>query len=211
MTNEKITFILEKSKSKTVLDVGCGGAFAYFDDARPEDTLIYDLIKTSKHVVGIDIDQKAIDNLFKFGFEVYQGDAQNLQNLPYTHFEVIVASDLIEHLPNLEGFFMSMRRYMDADSTLILSSHYPYSFNNFLRVITFREPNVRTDHVCSFEKANLERLCEMHGLKLIQFKLYTADDNRTTTLKVKSKLHRYIATVFPGFNYGWYAVIRRSV
>lgn len=95
-------FFLENvSKNDIVLDIGCGNG-----------ALTYDIAEKVKKVVGIDINEKYI-NFAKKKFSreniVYiVGDA--LTNLPNNHFDVIILSNVLEHIDNRIELLKSLRK-----------------------------------------------------------------------------------------------------
>ena len=87
-----------------VLDIGCGNG-----------ALTFDLAKKAKKVVGIDLNKKNIEiareKFFRENIEYIHGDA--LKNCPKEKFDVVVLSNILEHLPNRTEFLKSLKDKVD--------------------------------------------------------------------------------------------------
>jgi len=105
-------------KKKTVLDLGCGSAI-----------ISKKLIPIVDKLYGIDISKKRVkqakthvanlNNLNNFDFYVSYA-----QNLPFkdNHFDVIIASEIIEHVIDVKIFLEECKRVLKSDGLLVLST-----------------------------------------------------------------------------------------
>ena len=88
-------FINNIDEDDIVLDVGCGNGI-----------LTYEIAKKAKRVVGIDIDEKRIEfakkNFSRENIVYICGDAT--QYIPEEEFDVIVLSNVLEHIQNRVKF-----------------------------------------------------------------------------------------------------------
>jgi 2-polyprenyl-3-methyl-5-hydroxy-6-metoxy-1,4-benzoquinol methylase len=100
--------IVEKSKGKKVLELGCiNHTIQGIKGQRKLGIWLFDYLhKYASKATGIDIDVKGVKYLTKQGLDVQVGDAQKF-NLG-EKFDVIIASKLIDHLLNIEGFFFKL-------------------------------------------------------------------------------------------------------
>ena len=91
-------FVDNIDENDLVLDIGCGNG-----------ALSYDIAKKAKKVVGIDLNEKNIS----FAKERYSkeniewGDA--LKDLPDERFDVIIMSNVLEHIENRVEFLRRLR------------------------------------------------------------------------------------------------------
>lgn len=98
------------SKGARILDIGCGGgallqvlAFEGYTDTH-----------------GVDISPEAIAFGKAKGLaNVQLADAQEKQDFPDSHFDVIIAMDILEHLKNPERALLEWRRLLKKDGTLL--------------------------------------------------------------------------------------------
>ncbi len=114
-------FIVNKCKGKNVLEIGCvNHSIRGIKVQRKLGIFLLDYLhKFSKTVVGIDIDKKGLNYLHHQRYNVLFGDAQNFKI--NKKFDVIVASKLIDHLLNIDGFLKSCRESLYDNGILIIS------------------------------------------------------------------------------------------
>jgi len=93
-------FVDNVDKGDVVLDVGCGNG-----------ALSYDVAKKAKKVVGIDLNEKNIsfakERYSEENIEYICGDA--LKDLPNEKFDVIIMSNVLEHIENRVEFLERLR------------------------------------------------------------------------------------------------------
>lgn len=93
-------FVDNVSENDTVLDVGCGNG-----------ALSYDVAKKAKKVVGIDLNEKNVsfakERYSEENIEYICGDA--LKDLPNEKFDVIIMSNVLEHIENRVEFLERLR------------------------------------------------------------------------------------------------------
>lgn len=113
--------IVEHSKNKRVLEIGCvNHSISGVKEQKRLGTWLFDYLHTySKHATGIDIDKKAIDYLRKNNYDIRFGDAQNFDLKE--KYDVIIASKLIDHLLNLDGFFISCKKHLAPRGKIFIS------------------------------------------------------------------------------------------
>jgi 2-polyprenyl-3-methyl-5-hydroxy-6-metoxy-1,4-benzoquinol methylase len=122
----RIEWILSKVvNAKKVLDVGCYGEDIKFD----HPLWLHRLISSkAEYTLCIDINPEA-EKLRDYGFNVIIGDAQKMYI--EEQFDVVVASELIEHLEN-PGFFLdSVKRVLKPDEFLVITTPNIRSLHNF--------------------------------------------------------------------------------
>jgi len=93
-------FVENVSSEDTVLDIGCGNG-----------ALTFDVAQKAKKVVGIDLSKKNIqlakEKFSKENIEYIEGDA--LSNLPEAKFDVIILSNVLEHIQNRTEFLTALK------------------------------------------------------------------------------------------------------
>jgi 2-polyprenyl-3-methyl-5-hydroxy-6-metoxy-1,4-benzoquinol methylase len=94
-------FVDNVSENDTVLDIGCGNG-----------ALTYDVAGKAKKVVGIDLNEKnstiAKNRYSKENIEYIIGDA--LTDLPNGKFDVIILSNVLEHIDKRVELLMSAKK-----------------------------------------------------------------------------------------------------
>lgn len=122
--------ITKYTKNKDVLDLGCAGPF------EDKDYFLHGKIeKSAKTLIGIDINAKRVLELRKKGYNVIQGNVENFDLKK--KFDVIIASELIEHVDN-QGLFLNMvKKHLKKGGVFIVSTPNCTSISNFLEVLLF--------------------------------------------------------------------------
>jgi SAM-dependent methyltransferase len=114
----KILQELEKRKSVTVLDYGCGTAIHWH---------LQTLVKNTKSLPNVLGDK--VQGYYRYdpAYELYS-------KKPETKFDFILCSDVLEHIPNdqLDNFFEEIHTYAKPDSVIFYSISTVNSSNLFL-------------------------------------------------------------------------------
>jgi len=158
--------LVAMARGKRVLHVGC--ADWPITAERSDDLLHARLTEASPDVVGIDISERGLEELRRRGFEnVMHGDAQRLdEHFPDQHFDLIVAGETLEHLPNPGLFLESARRVLRDDGTLLITV--PNAFYLLRLIVLFlrRSEIVHRDHNYYFSIKTLNRLLATAGFRI---------------------------------------------
>lgn len=170
-------FLLEKSRKKSVLHLGCigitEGTLAEKIEAMNKGTVLHSqLRKTAKDLVGIDYDQSTVQELNKNGFEeILYGNVEELI-LPRT-FDLVLCGDLIEHLSNPGKMLERVKLLLSKNGELIITTPNAFGLVHFFKYIfgRFQEGN---DHVISFSRFTLSNLLGRHDFEV--HKVYTCYD-----------------------------------
>lgn len=175
---ERTDFILANCAGKKVLHLGCTN-YPYTEDAIKHQMLLhFDLEKAAESVYGIDFDQASIDILEVHGSgNIFRADLERLDDLDLDEtFDVIVAGEMIEHLNNPGLFLNGIKRFMNKDSRLLLTTINAYCGMRFviygLRGKRGSTEPVHPDHVAYYSYSTLKLLIERHGLQVESFLFY---------------------------------------
>jgi 2-polyprenyl-3-methyl-5-hydroxy-6-metoxy-1,4-benzoquinol methylase len=94
-------FVDNVTETDTVLDIGCGNG-----------ALTYDVAKKAKKVVGIDLNEQNISiakgKYSRKNIEYICGDV--LTDLPNDRFDVIILSNVLEHIDKRVEFLLSLKK-----------------------------------------------------------------------------------------------------
>lgn len=164
--DKKIAFFLRHTKGKSVLDLGC----VDHNEAnwRSRYWLHKAIRSVARDLVGVDYYYEGVTRLNALGFNVIFGDAQSFK-FPHK-FDIITAGDLIEHLPNLEGFFRSITTSLVDDGKLVISTPNPWCWKYFLYHLFFRKLTpVNREHVTWLCLQTLENLASRYNLEIVEY------------------------------------------
>ena len=160
-------FLLSSAAGKSVLHIGCSSA-PYTEQRLQAGTHLHQrLIGITRELYGIDLSSEGLDIMerrLKCG-NLFVGDAERLEGVSISKndFDIILAGDILEHLNNPGLFLSGVRRFMDPNSRLIISTNNAFSLPNFFRLVLggFREG---TGHVLVNSPATLTNLLDRHGM-----------------------------------------------
>ena len=172
---EKITSLVN---GKFILDIGCTDEYTGSDDASWDKLISSDywlhghLRKLeNKTVFGVDILEEQINNLKMAGLDnLYAQDISEL-NLNQK-FDTIVAGEIIEHISNFESFFNAVRKHLNEDGILIVSTPYIHSLAYVLYSwLRYPKTNHNPDHTVGFCPSTIETLAEKNNFEIVELEL----------------------------------------
>ncbi len=110
---------IDIENEKKILDIGCG------------DGVLSNLLSNEKKfkVYGIDLSKKAIDLAKERANKEIEFSTGSAYELAFedNYFDVIVASDVIEHLADVPKFMSEIKRVLKKDAILVLDTPIRYS------------------------------------------------------------------------------------
>lgn len=155
LTDSKFRRILELCEGKDVLDCGCIGDVAdTVDEARHASH--EQIAKRAKYCLGIDIWQTEVEKRKAMGYNVVPGNVETMSL--GRQFDVIVASDLIEHLSNPGMFLERCREHLRDRGLLCLVTPNAHSLNTSMKAILGRKAAVNPEHTCWYDPTTLKQL-----------------------------------------------------
>lgn len=162
----KIAFFVKHSKNRNVLDLG--SVDHYEENHKSRYWLFKAIQENASNVVGLDYYREGVDALRIAGYNIVYGDAQKF-SLP-NKFDVVTAGDLIEHLPNLDGFITSVKEALNPTGYLVISTPNPWCWKYFLYHLFFGKLQpVNREHVSWFCLKTIDNLFSRYGLEIVDF------------------------------------------
>lgn len=162
----RVSYISNASINKNVLDLGC------FDETAliKEESVNY-LFKQISNVstvhIGVDNSKLIPNEGIGFGeqIKILRGDVYDLEklNLGEYNFDLIIAGELIEHLPDTLGFFKKMKHDFDG-KRMICSTPNATSFSN-MALSLFKRESCHIDHLQVYSYKTLNTLCKTAGFR----------------------------------------------
>jgi SAM-dependent methyltransferase len=203
---DKDSFILSFCQGKRVLDIGCVNHT--LEATFHPDWQHAQIKKAAKKVVGLDYEAAVVEKLRERGYDVVAADAQSfdLRSTYPEGFEVILASELIEHLKSPGDFLECARRHLSPGGQLLLTTPHAYGFFFFFQVLAFGEERYNDDHTLTFSRKNLIHLLDKCGFAVTQFHWLIRDTTGVhagAAAKITAKILFYlqcaVARFRPGF------------
>lgn len=172
---DRFSVVIEMAQGKDVLHLGCSDA-PFFRDQLANGTLLHAKLHTAaRRLVGVDLSKEGVEFLQKSGFEnVIHADVESLQESGLTGpFELIVAGELLEHLPNPGRALRGMKELLTPNGEVLITVPNAFSIKGGLRALVGLEA-VHEDHCYYFSPATIARLLELTGLRVIDLHYYSA-------------------------------------
>jgi len=176
LISSRHAFIVDFCENKKALHIGCVDSGLLEERYNKNELLHQKLDKVSTLLYGIDIDDEGIEFLKNKGFEnLYSMDiSENNKDvgLYEIEFDVIILSEVIEHLNNPGIMLDAVKNLMTQNTQLLISV--PNAFNskniwNMLKGIEYVHP----DHNYYFSYLTLNNMLEKNGLDIRQRYIYS--------------------------------------
>jgi SAM-dependent methyltransferase len=162
---DRIGWIAEKCRGKVVLDVGCLDETA-LGKCGTGHWLHERISQLAHRVIGVDNSSRLPEGGWITGpsSRILKGDLFELgsQAGDYSEVQVVVAGELIEHLPDALGFLMRLRALLPGRE-LIATTPNATSLANVLLAFVNRE-SMHRDHLQVYSFKTLATLCSRAGL-----------------------------------------------
>jgi len=210
---QRLDFIKSQCAGKTVLHLGCTNHPYTFDSIEMGMLLHDDLRSISEKLYGFDYDEAGLQLLRDHGFDdLYQADLEDLGKLELQKtFDVIVAGEMIEHLNNPGLFLNGIKRFMNAETKLIITTINAYGALRLAKYFFHgrggvNEP-VHPDHVAYYSYQTLSLILERHGYAIPEFYFYDiGDEHRGSSRMIYNLFSDLCVTFSPQMGDGVIAV-----
>jgi SAM-dependent methyltransferase len=165
-TIPSILNLLPKAASLKILDIGCGNGY-----------LANELAKLGHHVIGVDIAEDGIriaqETYPHLMFELHSA-YEPFDNLPNVPADVVISSEVIEHLFFPRQFVENTWKALVPGGSLILSTPYHGYLKNLALSLTnqwdqHHQPEREGGHIKFFSEKGLARLLVQSGYSNITF------------------------------------------
>lgn len=167
--------ICARSHGRRVLHLGCVDAGLVEDRFARGELMHQKLVKVAAELWGADIDGEGIAFLREQGFgNLFAGDIiDGIPELESQSFDVIVASEVLEHLDNPGLFLDAVRNLMTPSRTeLIVTVPNAYRLDSLLSMWRGVE-NVHPDHNYWFSYYTLTNLLRKRGFEIAEVLAYS--------------------------------------
>ncbi len=175
---QRMEFIKSECAGKKVLHLGCTN-HPYTADAIEKGMLLHaELASITDRLYGFDYDEEGLETLRSYGYgDLYQADLEELENVELNEtFDVIIAGEMIEHLSNPGKFLTGIKRFMDENTRLVITTVNAYGAIRLLKYFISgkrgRNEPVHPDHVAYYSYSTLMLLLKRHGFAVPEFYFY---------------------------------------
>jgi len=166
------------------------------------DWLYSKIANVANRLVGFDYladDIKKIRE--KYEYECYYADVMKLENVAIEQkFDIIVCGELIEHIENPGLMLDGIKRFMNDDRILIITTPNPWSKNRIKLIQSGNLENkwLNKEHVCWYSFETLKQLLERKGFEEVNYTYSYAEnkgsENKTdfSIIKLLKKIKKYL-------------------
>ncbi len=190
------------ARDKKVLHLGCTN-YPFTNEAMERDMLLhFQLAEIASELYGFDYDQRGIDILESKGVKnLYRCDLEKLDEIGVDEtFDVIIAGEMIEHLNNPGLFINGIKRFMNTDTNLVITTINAYCgmrfVHYFLRGYGGHNEPVHPDHVAYYSFSTLTLLLKRSKLEVKDFLFYDLGEDHKKHSKWYFDLINYASVKF---------------
>ena len=160
---DRVEYLCEKSTGMDILHVGCADYPLTTERMNSEDFLHRRLTKASRSCLGVDLSTEAIEVMKSAGMDnVAWADACALSDQFGADFDVIVAGEVVEHLPNPGMFMEQAAQCLRPGGKLLVTVPNAFNIMRLWGLVRGREI-VHRDHCYYFSSKTLARLASLAG------------------------------------------------
>lgn len=175
---DRSAFIVERCRGRRVLDIGCVAHDV--ERMKSPDWLHGRVAAAAASCLGVDVLPEGVEHMRRAGYDVLTHDLTHGPG-PVGEagpFDVIVAGELIEHVPSLDMLFEAARDLLTDDGQLVITTPNPWAPH---RVSAGQRGDCweNTDHIMFAFPSGIAELAERHGLVLTEA-MTTTPERRPT-------------------------------
>jgi SAM-dependent methyltransferase len=212
---DRLSFLEDQVRGKRVLDLGC------LDDTatqkRGTEAWLHERLgRSAATIVGVDTSARVPEGGLDTGFSrILRGDVRSLDDEALGHPDVIVAGEIIEHVPDAVAFVASLRQRFSGSEVLLTTPNATGLTNIVLGLL--RRESMHPDHLCVFSYRTLVQVFARAGVQeveLIPYRVrYTEARLRTTgvanlAVRVAERTVNGVERLVPMWSNGWIARAR---
>lgn len=209
--NKEQYILKQLAPNSNVIHVGCTNSPNTIERWNNETLLHKRLCDRARsigaNVIGIDIDDEAINLLqSKMPNEIIiNADAHKLSAYfgNNRRFDLIIAGDVIEHLPNPGIFLQSCDNVLSTDGKIIITTSNAFSIVRFVKSLLFHEA-VHNEHTAYYSHKTLGRLLKMYDFEGCDFGYYKCEPicNLSLNRLISNLIENILCVIFPQFSEG---------
>ncbi|WP_257293428.1 bifunctional 2-polyprenyl-6-hydroxyphenol methylase/3-demethylubiquinol 3-O-methyltransferase UbiG [Endozoicomonas sp. YOMI1] len=190
-----LEYIENLSSGRSVLNVGAAGGVSGYLPANKENWLHERLKNCAGGVLGIDIDEAAINYAKKNGYDINYANCETM-NLD-KKFDVIILSDVIEHMNAPVIAVENLFHHLNDEGFLVITTPNATAGNIIIRSILNKKINILADHVSVYYPENFQNIAERLNVQIKSFFVFDNIDRRNIRVFIKSIIFKVMTIVSP--------------
>lgn len=164
--HDRTLYLQKLAQGLDVLDVGCTGRKGSGRLPDHAGTLHHAIRPVCGSLTGLDIDAEGIDAMRAAGYRVVCGDVASVSL--NRKFDLIIAAEVIEHLPNPGPALCTLKTHLKECGTLVITTCNPFYYRQQSRILRHGTIQVNAVHTCWYDPFTLERMLQSSGLTVIK-------------------------------------------
>jgi len=192
---ERFEIILNRVRGKRVLHMGCAD-WPFTKEKLGTDRFLHGLLDDrASQLVGADLSRDGLSAMREFNehWVLHHVDDEKVKLGEYS-FDVIVASEVLEHVDNAVEFLEQLRFFMRDSTRLLLTVPNAQAVKSALRAFGDHEVT-HPDHVSTYSLQTLQTLLSRVGLEVTSSGFYWSDGSSLKG-RLASTVFRVLSSVF---------------
>ena len=182
-------FIVERCRGRRVLDIGCVAHDV--ERMSSPDWLHGRVSRAAESCLGVDVLPKGVEAMRRAGYDVVCHDLSDGPG-PVAErgpFDVIVAGELIEHVPSMDMLFATAGELLSVTGELVITTPNPWAPH---RVAAGQRGDCweNADHILFAFPSGIAELAERHGLVLAEATTTTVEHQPRGPLEIARRVRR---------------------
>jgi len=215
----RIAYIVENTKNKHVLDLGSYDETALFKEGT-KHSLYKEISKVATSLIGIDNSSKipGREVIVNGSSRIIKCEVREIGKQPFNraNFDIIVAGELIEHLPDVLGFFREIKELFHGKE-FICTTPNALSLSNILLGF-FKRESTHCDHLQMYSYKVLNTLCvksKFSSWDIVPYHvyytemIYQARGYKKIIVRSIEKIINFFESIFPFFSGGLILHVRK--
>jgi 2-polyprenyl-3-methyl-5-hydroxy-6-metoxy-1,4-benzoquinol methylase len=172
--------VVELCRGKRVLHLGCTD-WPFTEEKIREHSLLHAMIaEVATDLVGVDISDEGLAHLAKADPKWKLVNADACTYVPDFPVDVVVASELIEHLENPGQLFRGIARWATEKVSVVVTTPNAQSLKSALRALVGKE-ECHPDHTVVFSTKTITQLLDRTGWDVEKIEYYRVPAQRFVT------------------------------
>jgi len=170
MRGTRIRTLKRHARGKKVLDLGCVSHSFHFASGGTGRWLHQHIVDAAAECVGADYDEVGVKQMADAGFDVVRVDITGdlTPALERGPFDVVIAGELIEHLPAPQALLASSRELLKPGGKLVITTPNPYAPRR-VRAGALGHTWENVDHVVYAFPSGIAEMADRTGLVLRKY------------------------------------------
>ena len=147
---DELDLIIRNNIFTNIIDVGCGGGLFLYSLFKRE----YE--KGFEEIWGVDLSEQRLESVSRISDKIktVKDDAQILVNIPENHFDIVVSTQVIEHVPDDQKMLEALYRISKANAVIYIDTVFKKKWAWYFYKNGKSEPALDPTHVREYTHEN---------------------------------------------------------